>query len=114
MTTWLTGTRTTGRIVRRARRHGRAVRVVSAGADLAATMQLFASALHLPDYFGHNLDALVDCLRDLPVDSGGLTIVVDGVHRLRRADPRGLAGLVAVLTTIEAERPEIATVVVER
>ena len=36
-----------------------------AAADKAALLALVAGALRFPDYFGGNLDALEECLRDL-------------------------------------------------
>ena len=33
--------------------------------DKAALLARFAAALHFPDWFGHNWDALSDCLTDL-------------------------------------------------
>ena len=34
--------------------------------SIEATHAYLAKALRLPDYYGHNLDALHDCLTDLP------------------------------------------------
>lgn len=114
MTTWLTGARSTGRTVRRAWRSGRSVTVVSAAADLVGTLDALAAALSFPDYFGRNLDALVDCLRDLDVPDRGLTIIVRRAGRLADRDPRGLAGLADALTSIEHERTEVEAVIVDR
>lgn len=48
--------------------------------DKAAFMERCARALRLPDWFGHNWDALADCLTDLswcPADRGRLLVVTD-------------------------------------
>lgn len=39
--------------------------------DKAAVLTSFRRGLGLPEWFGHNLDALVDALRDVGVDAGG-------------------------------------------
>ncbi|MFE9254842.1 barstar family protein [Streptomyces sp. NPDC006879] len=47
-------------------------------ADKTAFMRRSSVALHLPDWFGHNWDALADCLRDpswLPADGGRVLAV---------------------------------------
>ncbi|MEV5279190.1 barstar family protein [Streptomyces sp. NPDC051994] len=47
----------------------------------AALMDRFARALHLPDWFGRNWDALADSLGDLPARPGadrGLLLLVTG------------------------------------
>jgi len=42
------------------------VRIDLAGCtDKATLLARFAAALHFPDWFGHNWDALSDCLTDL-------------------------------------------------
>jgi len=43
-----------------------------------AAMRVFARALHLPKWFGANLDALYDALTDLPGEAGW-TLVVGGL-----------------------------------
>ena len=54
-----------------------------------------ATALDFPDYFGHNLDALNDCLGDVVEhaygwrrDSAGLVIVFSGYQAARARWPR--------------------------
>jgi RNAse (barnase) inhibitor barstar len=47
-----------------------------------------ARAMAFPDYFGHNWDAVYDCLTDpsvMPAD--GVVIVVDGFDHFARAEP---------------------------
>ncbi|MGW1883776.1 barstar family protein [Streptomyces sp. NPDC001970] len=44
--------------------------------DKAAFMERCASDLEFPAWFGHNWDALADCLTDLPGDEGTLVLVL--------------------------------------
>lgn len=54
-------------------------------ADKAALLQRLAEALHFPDYFGHNWDALNDCLVGLrQPDTGGLVLLLAHSETLRR------------------------------
>ena len=46
----------------------------------------FKTALGFPDWFGHNLDALADCLGDVAFEPGTL-IVWDGADHFAAADP---------------------------
>ncbi|NTV93883.1 MAG: barstar family protein [Thiobacillus sp.] len=53
--------------------------VVLAGSRLTgkpAMLAAVAEALALPDWFGHNWDALQDCLADLSWRDGGVTLVI--------------------------------------
>lgn len=50
-------------------------------------------ALDFPDYYGHNLDALADCLGDLP----DTVLLWDGWGRFAGADERGFTGVLRVL-----------------
>lgn len=45
-----------------------------------AAMRVFARALHLPTWFGANLDALYDALTDLPGDAGW-NLMISGLAR---------------------------------
>lgn len=48
--------------------------------DKAGLLRVFADALSFPEWFGHNLDALLDCLTDLDwlAPEQGLLIVIEG------------------------------------
>ncbi|QYJ04687.1 barstar family protein [Nocardioides panacisoli] len=52
------------------------------------------AALGFPATYGANLDALHDCLRDLP---GPVVVLWDGWSTLARADERGFAAILHVL-----------------
>ncbi|WP_212754112.1 barstar family protein [Nakamurella aerolata] len=76
---------------------------VPAAPSTAASLAAFAAALHFPDYFGGNLDALLDCLRDRPATAPPLWWC--DVARLRDADPSGYRAILRVFTDWQAERP---------
>lgn len=62
-----------------------------AAADKAALLALIAAALRFPDYFGGNLDALDECLRDLDdfLPAPGYLVVIEHADAARlgcRAD----------------------------
>jgi RNAse (barnase) inhibitor barstar len=75
-------------IERAAARAGWRVAHVVSGRETgkAALLEAFKEALGLPDWFGHNLDALADCLGDVAVEPGTL-IVWDGADDFTAADP---------------------------
>jgi RNAse (barnase) inhibitor barstar len=56
-----------------------------------------AEALHFPDYFGRNLDALADCLADVGKDSEGVVLLWDGWGPFARRDPEAFAAVREVL-----------------
>lgn len=102
-------------LVAEARRQGRAVRVVPGGVDKHTSLVAFAEALALPGWFGRNLDALLDALRDLQDDEGrDIEVVWDRVAALRVADPRSYAGILAVLGDVDAQRPDLHVTVIDR
>ena len=57
-------------------------------ATRAGFFQDIARALHFPDYFGRNWDAVYDCLTDLNwLPAAGYVLVVDGFDQLATNDP---------------------------
>lgn len=76
--------------------------LISGAADRPHTLDAFADALDFPDYFGRNLDALLDCLRDL---APAPDLVWAKASALRAADPEGYAGILRVLRQWQAEHP---------
>jgi RNAse (barnase) inhibitor barstar len=60
--------------------------------DVAGTragfFQEIARVLHFPDYFGHNWDAVYDCLTDLTwLPAAGYVLVLDGFDRFATNEP---------------------------
>ncbi len=86
---------------RTARLDGRAVD------DKAGFLDACAQALHFPPYFGHNWDALVDCLRSLPwMPAEGTLILLDNAAHLIEADPQTWATAGSILADIADEWTE--------
>lgn len=70
----------------------------------------FASALGFPTYYGHNLDALADCLRDVACgdygwdpDRTGLAVTIQGFGPFARREPALAHAVVEVLTAASRE-----------
>lgn len=76
------------------------------GADTkAAFLAAVGDALHFPDHYGQNFDALTDCLRDIGRDVDGVVLLWDGWSTLARADERAFAVTLDVLgSRVEADR----------
>ena len=69
--------------------------------DLLAAI---AEALVLPDYFGHNWDALEECLQDLEFDGEVLVLLVRHAALLWQRMPRDLSTLVDTWLAASSER----------
>jgi RNAse (barnase) inhibitor barstar len=73
--------------------------------DKAAVLDGLGAALSFPDHYGRNLDALVDCLRDVVTPSTGTLLLWDGWAPFARADRRAFdATLSALRTRVETDR----------
>ncbi|MCM8611028.1 barstar family protein [Accumulibacter sp.] len=60
--------------------------------------------LDFPDWYGHNLDALKDCLTDLSwVEAAGYVLAIDHAGPFLVREPEGFAELEEVLTAAVAE-----------
>ena len=102
-------------LVAQAHEEGRAVRVVSGGVDRHSAFVAFAEGLGLPDWFGHNLDALVDALRELADTEGRpIEVVWDGAARLQATDPQSFRAICAALASVEKERGDQRVTVGQR
>jgi RNAse (barnase) inhibitor barstar len=56
-----------------------------------------ATALRFPDYFGHNWDALADCLKDMAwVDATGYVVLFDAFDSFADAAPEQFATAVEI------------------
>jgi hypothetical protein len=64
-------------------------------------LDALAAALAFPDWFGRNLDALMDCLTDMSWNgdeqAGGYLLLLTGMESLHRTDPEGLRAVIEVL-----------------
>ncbi|MFX4285200.1 barstar family protein [Janibacter sp. G349] len=85
------------------------VHLVDGGSGREETYDRFAEALVLPEHFGRNLDALMDCLRDVADrHEGPWTLVWRPGHG--GADP----GVLDVLGDLDDEYPDLSIVVADR
>jgi hypothetical protein len=75
------------------------------GADSkAAFLAAVGEALHFPDYYGHNFDALADCLHDIGSGVDGVVLLWDGWATLARADEKAFGIALSVLgSRVDAE-----------
>lgn len=64
-------------------------------------------ALHFPEWYGANFDALYDCLTDPDwYPARGHALLLSGLDKLRRAAPESFATLVEVLESAAQTRRE--------
>ncbi len=93
----------------------RIVGPVSGGVDKATVLAAFAADLDLPDWFGHNWDALLDALRDLEGPRGvPIELVWDRTQGLRTSERATYETVVAVLEQVDEERPDLNVTVIAR
>lgn len=93
------------------------VRLDVAGWRDAADMHAaLGAALHFPDHYGRNLDALNDSLRDVadgdygrPAESAGLALVLDGYDHFARTDATTAHALLDVWTAAAVSGPADGT-----
>jgi RNAse (barnase) inhibitor barstar len=97
-----------------ARTEGRSVRIVMGGIDKHSVMVAFAEGLGLPGWFGRNLDALADALRELGDPGQQVELFWDGVEHLRTLDPRLYAAMLGLLEHAESERDDLHVTVLVR
>ena len=76
---------------------------VSGCADAATLFARFADALHFPDWFGHNWDALSDALGDLSwLPASGYLLLIEHASDWRAAASRDAATLLEILNETAA------------
>ncbi len=83
------------------------VHLVDGGADREETYDRFVEALLLPEHFGRNLDALMDCLRDVADRHEAPWTLV-----WRPGAPD--AGVLHILADLDEEYPDLSIVVADR
>ena len=78
---------------------------VTALKSLRGVLRRLGETLEFPDWYGGNLDALVDCLSDAELVAGRTpAIAITGLATLQAHDPEGFAGLLAALGAATEER----------
>lgn len=97
------------------------VHLVDGGADREEAYDRFVEALGFPDHFGRNLDALMDCLRDVADRHTAPWTLVWRPGRRDAPDPTvpGLdtgtdPGIIGVLADLEGEYAGVSVVVADR
>lgn len=67
--------------------------------DKASAYEAIAAAMTFPAHFGHNLDALYDCLTDLTwLPIGEHVLIWAGSQQLQDADPKAYLAIRSVLS----------------
>lgn len=103
--------RDAGQVADTARQCGARVARVDGPQDRQAFYRAVAAQLDVPDWFGHNLDALRDVLTDLSwLPAGEVVLIWDDPAALAPSDPEGHDRLLDVLADAAAasgsgERP---------
>lgn len=100
-------------LLERARTSADRVHVVDGGTTRAEVLARFAEVLDFPEWFGGNLDALMDCLRDVAdgqEDPWTLVWAPGDTEPDGGADP----GVLGVLSSLEEEYPRVSVVVADR
>ncbi|MGQ0797206.1 MAG: barstar family protein, partial [Methanobacteriota archaeon] len=96
-----------GETVQWLERHGYVIHVFDAArwASEADLHESFRRELAFPDYYGRNLDALVDCLRDLEFpSSGGIALEFRHYDAFRQAFPSLAQTVLDILASVSYEQ----------
>lgn len=67
------------------------------GGTKAEFLDAVGTALSFPDYYGHNFDALADCLYDVGEGTDGVLLLWDGWSTLARGDEKAFSVALSVL-----------------
>ena len=65
--------------------------------DKAELLTEMGQAFDFPDHYGHNFDALADCLSDIGQHVDGTVLLWDGWGTLARSDPQAFSVALSVL-----------------
>lgn len=75
------------------------------GGTKAELLAAVGETLGFPDYYGHNFDALADCLHDIGAGQAGVVLLWDGWSTLARADQKAFDIALSVLgSRVNADR----------
>ena len=76
---------------------------ISRAHDAASLLRLVGHALHFPDWYGENWDALADCLSDLSwCDAAGYVLLLHGSETIRVSDPPAFDMFLDILHEVTA------------
>lgn len=104
-----------GGLLADAEEEGRTVHLVEAAPTKQETLERFAEALDFPGWFGHNLDALYDCLDHLIATSPRpWELVLDHALTLRNGDEGGYDGIHLLLSDLALRHPATNLTVILR
>ncbi len=89
-----------------ARERGAVTHVIGPVTSKPEALDAIGTALGFPAWYGHNLDALYDCLVDMSWQPAGEHVLVWRGHRcFETADPDGYRAVLAVLDDATAAGP---------
>ena len=75
------------------------------GGTKAEFLVAVGEALHLPEWYGENFDALADCLHDVGTGADGVLLLWDGWSTLARTDEKAFSIALSVLgSRVHADR----------
>lgn len=76
---------------------------ISPARDATSLLKLLGHALHFPDWYGQNWDALADCLSDLSwCEADGHVLLLHGSETIRDNDPQAFETLIDILRDVSA------------
>lgn len=91
------------------RRDGWLIGRLGPATDRRELLAEIGETLHFPDYYGRNLDALDECLRDLDRPTA---LVWSGWQQLVRTDPRAWSALLEIFDERAREHPDFTVFLV--
>lgn len=92
-----------GRALADAHERGALTHLMGPVTSKSEALEAIGVALNFPNWYGHNFDALYDCLVDLAWQPAGEQVLVwDGHRQLEAADPDSYHALLAVLNDATA------------